>query len=181
VGVECSSAVANSRLQRRLEALLSASWPATGDRWPCRCGPDCRPRKPERVLRASPPASNDPSRHRLLTAAPAHQLPGPLLTVVHESSGIRHGSITTLHDVHGNPADASMASPATCAGPAPPAEADPHHHRIGPGIGLIFPDLAASSRPLACGVAFASTPHSPIVVLELGSRLDAGQVEIAAF
>jgi len=42
----------------------------------------------------------DPQRHRLLTAASCttNSL-APVVQVVHESFGIRHGSITTLHDV----------------------------------------------------------------------------------
>ena len=42
----------------------------------------------------------DPARHRLLTAASCTtNCLAPVVKVVHESFGIRHGSITTLHDV----------------------------------------------------------------------------------
>ena len=42
----------------------------------------------------------DPSRHRLITAASCTtNCLAPIVKVVHESFGIRHGSITTLHDV----------------------------------------------------------------------------------
>ncbi len=42
----------------------------------------------------------DPLRHRLLTAASCTtNCLAPVVQVVHESFGIRHGSITTLHDV----------------------------------------------------------------------------------
>ena len=42
----------------------------------------------------------DPSRHRLVTAASCTtNCLAPLVKVVHESFGIRHGSITVLHDV----------------------------------------------------------------------------------
>ena len=42
----------------------------------------------------------DPTRHRLLTAASCTtNCLAPVVKVVHESFGIRHGSITTLHDV----------------------------------------------------------------------------------
>ena len=42
----------------------------------------------------------DPSRHRLITAASCTtNCLAPVVKVVHESFGIRHGSITTLHDV----------------------------------------------------------------------------------
>ena len=42
----------------------------------------------------------DPERHRLITAASCTtNCLAPLVMVVHESFGIRHGSITTLHDV----------------------------------------------------------------------------------
>lgn len=42
----------------------------------------------------------DPSRHRLLTAASCTtNCLAPVVKVVHESFGIRHGSITTLHNI----------------------------------------------------------------------------------
>ena len=42
----------------------------------------------------------DPQRHRLVTAASCTtNCLAPVVQVVHESFGIRHGSITTLHDV----------------------------------------------------------------------------------
>ena len=42
----------------------------------------------------------DPSRHRLVTAASCTtNCLAPVVKVVHESFGIRHGAITTLHDV----------------------------------------------------------------------------------
>ncbi len=45
-------------------------------------------------------ASYQPDRHRLLTAASCTtNCLAPVVKVVHESFGIRHGSITTLHDV----------------------------------------------------------------------------------
>jgi glyceraldehyde 3-phosphate dehydrogenase len=45
-------------------------------------------------------ASYQPERHRLLTAASCTtNCLAPVVKVVHESFGIRHGSITTLHDV----------------------------------------------------------------------------------
>jgi len=44
----------------------------------------------------------DPSRHRLVTAASCTtNCLAPVVKVVHESFGIKHGSITTLHDVTG--------------------------------------------------------------------------------
>ncbi|MCP9929067.1 ArsJ-associated glyceraldehyde-3-phosphate dehydrogenase [Cyanobium sp. CH-040] len=45
-------------------------------------------------------ATYQPDRHRLLTAASCTtNCLAPVVKVVHESFGIRHGSITTLHDV----------------------------------------------------------------------------------
>ena len=42
----------------------------------------------------------DPSRHRLVTAASCTtNCLAPLVKVIHEALGIRHGSITTIHDV----------------------------------------------------------------------------------
>jgi glyceraldehyde 3-phosphate dehydrogenase len=44
-------------------------------------------------------ASYDPARHRLLTAASCTtNCLAPVVKVVHESIGIRHGQITTIHD-----------------------------------------------------------------------------------
>lgn len=42
----------------------------------------------------------DPNQHRLITAASCTtNCLAPVVKVVHENFGIRHGSITTLHDV----------------------------------------------------------------------------------
>ena len=45
-------------------------------------------------------ASYDPARHRIVTAASCTtNCLAPVVKVVHETFGIRHGSITTIHDV----------------------------------------------------------------------------------
>jgi glyceraldehyde 3-phosphate dehydrogenase len=44
--------------------------------------------------------SYDPARHRIVTAASCTtNCLAPVVKVIHESLGIRHGSITTIHDV----------------------------------------------------------------------------------
>ena len=60
----------------------------------------------------------DPDRHRLLTAASCTtNCLAPVVKVVHESFGIRHGSITTMHDITNTqvPIDSFHT---TCVGPA---------------------------------------------------------------
>jgi len=96
---ECSG---QFKTQRALGALLQASiW--AGQRCDVACPlltwPDCR-RGSLNVVFGINHRLYDPSRHRLLTAASCTTTAWPrCLKVVHEFLGIRHGSITTLHDV----------------------------------------------------------------------------------
>jgi glyceraldehyde 3-phosphate dehydrogenase len=84
----------------------------------------------------------DPERHRLLTAASCTtNCLAPVVKVVHEGFGIRHGSITTLHDITNTqvPVDAFRSdlrrarSALTSLIPTTTGSAR--------AIGLIFPDL----------------------------------------
>jgi glyceraldehyde 3-phosphate dehydrogenase len=85
----------------------------------------------------------DPARHRLLTAASCTtNCLAPVVKVVHESFGIRHGSITTLHNitntqvvVDGFKSDLRRARSATCS-------LIPTSTGSARAIGLIFPELA---------------------------------------
>jgi glyceraldehyde 3-phosphate dehydrogenase len=65
----------------------------------------------------------DPNQHRLITAASCTtNCLAPVVKVVHESFGIRHGSITTLH-ASTNTQVLVDAFRATSAGPAPACRA----------------------------------------------------------
>ena len=61
----------------------------------------------------------DPQRHRILTAASCTtNCLAPLVKVIHEGIGIRHGQITTLHDMT-NTQTRSTRHTRTCAGHVP--------------------------------------------------------------
>ena len=85
----------------------------------------------------------DPERHRLLTAASCTtNCLAPVVKVVHEAFGIRHGSITTLHDVtntqvviDGFKSDLRRAR--SCLNSLIPTSTG-----SAKAIGLIFPELA---------------------------------------
>jgi glyceraldehyde 3-phosphate dehydrogenase len=85
----------------------------------------------------------DPARHRLLTAASCTtNCLAPVVKVVHESFGIRHGSITTLHNItntqvviDGFKSDLRRARSAT-------SSLIPTSTGSARAIGLIFPELA---------------------------------------
>ncbi|MCP9848353.1 ArsJ-associated glyceraldehyde-3-phosphate dehydrogenase [Cyanobium sp. Morenito 9A2] len=84
----------------------------------------------------------NPSRHRLLTAASCTtNCLAPVVKVVHESFGIRHGSITTLHNITGTQvvidsfkSDLRRARSAT-------SSLIPTTTGSAKAIGLIFPEL----------------------------------------
>ena len=60
----------------------------------------------------------DPARHDLVTAASCTtNCLAPVVKVLHEEIGIRHGSITTIHDVT-NTQTIVDRRPRTCAAPA---------------------------------------------------------------
>lgn len=85
----------------------------------------------------------DPARHRLLTAASCTtNCLAPVVKVVHEAIGIRHGQITTIHD----PTNTNMVTDAPHADLRRARSAllslAPTTTGSATAIGLIYPDLA---------------------------------------
>ena len=83
-------------------------------------------------LRRQPRGRSTPTAHRIVTAASCTtNCLAPVVKVIHEGVGIRHGSITTIHDVDEHPDDRRPAG----EGPAPRAlvaeQPDPHDDRLG--------------------------------------------------
>ncbi len=121
----------------------------------------------------------DPTRHRLLTAASCTtNCLAPVVKVVHESFGIRHGSITTLHDVtntqvvvDGFKADLRRAR--SCLQSLIPTTTGSAR-----AIGLIFPDLAGRLNGHAVRVPLL---HGSLTdaVFELQQEVSAEQVNAA--
>jgi hypothetical protein len=75
----------------------------------------------------------DPAQHDLLTAASCTtNCLAPIVKVIHEGIGIRHGVITTIHDMTTTQTvvDAPHKDLRRARGQA---LADPHHHRLGDG------------------------------------------------
>ena len=76
----------------------------------------------------------DPARHRVITAASCTtNCLAPVVQVVHENFGIRHGSITTLHDVTNTQVvidsfKSDLRRARSCM-----QSLIPHHHRLGQG------------------------------------------------
>lgn len=63
----------------------------------------------------------EPDRHRIVTAASCTtNCLAPVVKVIHETLGIRHGSMTTIHDLT-NTQTILDAPTRTCAGPGPAA------------------------------------------------------------
>ena len=103
----------------------------------------------------------DPLRHRLLTAASCTtNCLAPVVKVVHESFGIRHGSITTLHDVTNTQVvvdafKSDLRRARSCL-----QIVDPHHHRLGPGDRADLPRAAGQAqRPRRAGAAAQCLAH----------------------
>ncbi len=121
----------------------------------------------------------DPTRHRLLTAASCTtNCLAPVVKVVHESFGIRHGSITTLHDVtntqvvvDGFKADLRRAR--SCLQSLIPTTTGSAR-----AIVLIFPDLAGRINGHAVRVPLL---HGSLTdaVFELQQEVSAEQVNAA--
>jgi glyceraldehyde 3-phosphate dehydrogenase len=63
----------------------------------------------------------DPAQHRIVTAASCTtNCLAPVVKVIHENLGIRHGSITTIHDLT-NTQSILDSRTRTCAAPVPRA------------------------------------------------------------
>ncbi len=121
----------------------------------------------------------EPTRHRLLTAASCTtNCLAPVVKVVHESFGIRHGSITTLHDVtntqvvvDGFKTDLRRAR--SCLQSLIPTTTGSAR-----AIGLIFPELAGKLNGHAVRVPLL---HGSLTdaVFELQQEVSAEQVNAA--
>ncbi|MCP9825243.1 ArsJ-associated glyceraldehyde-3-phosphate dehydrogenase [Synechococcus sp. EJ6-Ellesmere] len=121
----------------------------------------------------------DPSRHRLLTAASCTtNCLAPVVQVVHEAFGIRHGSITTLHDVtntqvvvDGFKSDLRRAR--SCLQSLIPTTTGSAR-----AIGLIFPELQGKLNGHAVRVPLL---HGSLTdaVFELNQEVSAEQVNAA--
>jgi glyceraldehyde 3-phosphate dehydrogenase len=121
----------------------------------------------------------DPARHRLLTAASCTtNCLAPVVQVVHESFGIRHGSITTLHDVtntqvvvDGFKSDLRRAR--SCLQSLIPTSTGSAR-----AIGLIFPELAGKLNGHAVRVPLLNASLTD-AVFELKQEVSAEQVNAA--
>jgi len=121
----------------------------------------------------------DPGRHRLLTAASCTtNCLAPVVQVVHASFGIRHGSITTLHDVtntqvvvDGFKSDLRRAR--SCIQSLIPTSTGSAR-----AIGLIFPELAGKLNGHAVRVPLLNAALTD-AVFELSREVSAEQVNAA--
>ena len=121
----------------------------------------------------------DPGRHRLLTAASCTtNCLAPLLKVVHESFGIRHGSITTLHDVTATQLMVDGFASDLRRARSGLQSLIPTTTGSARAIGLIFPDLAGKLDGHAVRVPLLNASLTD-VVLELEQQVSAGQVNAA--
>ncbi len=121
----------------------------------------------------------DPARHRLLTAASCTtNCLAPVVQVVHETFGIRHGSITTLHDVtntqvvvDGFRSDLRRAR--SCLQSLIPTTTGSAR-----AIGMIFPELAGKLNGHAIRVPLLNASLTD-AVFELKQEVSAEQVNAA--
>jgi len=121
----------------------------------------------------------DPARHRLLTAASCTtNCLAPVVQVVHENFGIRHGSITTLHDVTGTQVvvdgfKSDLRRARSCLQSLIPTSTGSAR-----AIGLIFPELAGKLNGHAVRVPLL---HGSLTdaVFELKEEVSAEQVNAA--
>jgi glyceraldehyde 3-phosphate dehydrogenase len=121
----------------------------------------------------------DPLRHRLLTAASCTtNCLAPVVQVVHENFGIRHGSITTLHDVtntqvvvDGFKSDLRRAR--SCLQSLIPTSTGSAR-----AIGLIFPELQGKLNGHAVRVPLLNASLTD-AVFELCQEVSAEQVNAA--
>ena len=76
----------------------------------------------------------DPTKHHLVTAASCTtNCLAPVVKVIHEGLGIRHGVITTIHDITNTQVVVDCAAQGSAARAGEQPVADPDHHRLGDG------------------------------------------------
>ncbi len=74
----------------------------------------------------------DPARHRIVTAASCTtNCLAPVVKVIHESLGIRHGAITTIHDLTNTQVILDAPHKDLRRARACGMQPDPDHHRLG--------------------------------------------------
>ena len=121
----------------------------------------------------------DPSRHRLLTAASCTtNCLAPVVQVVYESFGIRHGSITTLHDVTNTQVvvdafKSDLRRARSCLQSLIPTTTGSAR-----AIGMIFPELAGKLNGHAVRVPLLNAALTD-AVFELERAVTADEVNIA--
>ncbi|MCX5932854.1 MAG: ArsJ-associated glyceraldehyde-3-phosphate dehydrogenase [Cyanobacteria bacterium] len=121
----------------------------------------------------------DPSRHRLLTAASCTtNCLAPVVQVVHENFGIRHGSITTLHDVTNTQVvvdafKSDLRRARSCLQSLIPTTTGSAR-----AIGLIFPELQGKLNGHAVRVPLLNAALTD-AVFELQQEVSAEQVNAA--
>ena len=98
----------------------------------------------------------DPARHRIVTASSCTtNCLAPVVKVVHENLGIRHGSMTTIHDVTNtqtivDPSNSLVDPAVSCLG--------------GEGVGLVYAELGM----LSSSASLRHRPCSDIMLLAAG-------------
>ena len=96
----------------------------------------------------------DPSRHRLLTAASCTtNCLAPIVKVVHETFGIRHGVITTIHDATNTQTIVDRPHKDLRRARASGLSLIPTSTGSATAIGLIYPELAGKLNGLAVRVS----------------------------
>ena len=93
----------------------------------------------------------DPAQHDIVTAASCTtNCLAPVVKVIHEKLGIRHGSITTIHDVTNTQSDGGRSAQGPAAGAIGTGFTHSNHDRLGDRNHF---DLSGAQRPVErnCG------------------------------
>jgi glyceraldehyde 3-phosphate dehydrogenase len=118
----------------------------------------------------------DPSQHRLVTAASCTtNCLAPLVKVVHETFGIRHGSITTLHDVTNTQVVVDSLKSDLRRSRSASQSLIPTTTGSAKAIGLIFPDLQGKLNGHAVRVPLLNASLTD-AVFELERRVSVEEV-----
>ena len=118
----------------------------------------------------------DPSQHRLVTAASCTtNCLAPLVKVVHETFGIRHGSITTLHDVTNTQVVVDSFQGDLRRSRSASQSLIPTTTGSAKAIGLIFPDLQGKLNGHAVRVPLLNASLTD-AVFELERRVSVEEV-----
>ncbi|MBK5926417.1 ArsJ-associated glyceraldehyde-3-phosphate dehydrogenase [Rhodobaculum claviforme] len=127
-------------------------------------------------------AAFDPARHRIVTAASCTtNCLAPVVKVIHEGFGIRHGSITTIHDVTNTQTLVDRPAKDLRRARSALTSLIPTSTGSASAIGLIFPDLAGRLDGLAVRVPLLNASLTdcvfevsrPTTVAEVNAALSA--------